>query len=253
MRTPLLLLAPLSLALIVLPALSPALSPAWADGFAPAQRQEIVGVLRDALRSDPSILRDALVALQADDARRQDQATSDVLSLLAPRLADPADPVAGNPLGDVTVVEFFDTRCPYCRRMLPVMADLLQSDKKVKLVLKDLPILGNASQLESRALLAAQRQGGYFKLHDAIMTAGAPPSRDSLRADAERVGLDGGRLLRDMDDPAIKARLQANVELARQIGIEGTPAIIVGTRMLAGATELAELQAIIAETRRLKR
>jgi protein-disulfide isomerase len=250
MRNPLLLLTPLSLALTVSAALSPSLSPAWADSFAPAQRQEIVGVLRDALRDDPSILRDALAALQADDARRQDQATSDVLSLLAPRLADPADPVAGNPLGDVTVVEFFDTRCPYCRRMLPVMADLLQSDKKVKLVLKDLPILGNASQLESRALLAAQRQGGYFKLHDAIMTAGAPPSRDSLRADAERVGLDGGRLLRDMDDPAIKERLANNLELAKQIGIDGTPAFVVGTRLIAGAAELPDLQSAVAAARK---
>ena len=243
MRTLLPLLATLLLG--VLP-----MSPARADGFAPAQRQEIVGILRDALRSDPSILRDALVALQADDARRQDQATSDVLGLLAPRLADPADPVAGNPLGDVTVVEFYDTRCPYCRRMLPVMADLLQSDPKVRLVLKDLPILGNASQLESQALLAAQRQGGYFKLHDAIMTESAPPSRDTLRADAERVGLDGGRLLRDMDDPAIKGRLTGNLDLAKQIGIDGTPAFVVGTRLIAGATDLADLQRAVAEARK---
>ncbi len=238
---------PLLAALLLL---GTAVPQARADEFAPSQRQEIVGVLRDALRSDPSILRDALVALQADDARRQDQATRDVLGLLAPRLADPADPVAGNPFGDVTVVEFFDTRCPYCRRMLPVMADLLHADPKVKLVLKDLPILGNASQLESRALLAAQRQGGYFKLHDAIMAASAPPSRDTLRADAERVGLDGGRLLRDMDDPAIKDRLANNLDLAKQIGIDGTPAFVVGTRLIAGAAELPDLQRAVDEARR---
>ena len=130
------------------------------------------------------------------------------------------------------------------------MAELLQADRKVRLVLKDLPILGNASQLESRALLAAQRQGGYFKLHDAIMAASAPPSRDTLRADAERVGLDGGRLLRDMDDPAIKERLANNLDLAKQIGIDGTPAFVVGTRLIAGAAELPDLQRAVDEARR---
>ena len=157
--------------------------------------------------------------------------------------------MAGNPFGDVTVIEFYDTRCPYCRRMLPVMAQLLESDPKVKLVVKDLPILGPASELESRVLLAAQRQGGYFKLQSAIMGASGQPTRDSLRAIADREGLDGNGLLRDMDDPAIKARLAANVDLAKQIGIEGTPAIIVGAKMFAGAAELADLKAAVAAAR----
>lgn len=225
------------------------LTPAKAASFDPAQRQEIVGILRDALRTDPTLLRDALAALQADEAHRQDQVTRDVLTMLGPHLVTPQDPVQGNPFGDVTVVEFYDTRCPYCRRMLPVMAQLIETDPKVKLVMKDLPILGPASELESRVLLAAQKQGGYFKLQAAIMAASAPPTRDSLRAIADREGLDGNGILRDMDDPAIKARLTANLDLAKQIGIEGTPAIIVGTRMFAGATELADLQAAIAAAR----
>ncbi len=241
--------------LLVLLALLSAAAPARAADTIPArfdlaQRQEIVGILRDALRTDPGILRDALAALQADDARKQDQVTRDILTMLDPQLVDARDPVAGNPFGDVTVIEFYDTRCPYCKRMLPVMAELLRADPKVKLVVKDLPILGPASEIESRVLLAIQGQGGYFRLQEAIMQSSGTPTRDSLRYMAENAGLDGNRMLRDMDDPSVKARLLANADLARQIGIEGTPAIIVGNRMFAGATELKELQAAIAEARR---
>ncbi|HEY5329328.1 MAG TPA: thioredoxin domain-containing protein, partial [Acidobacteriaceae bacterium] len=97
--------------------------PAPAESFTPAQRAEIVTILRDALRTDPSILRDAEQALQADDGARQAQASRAAIERDRNALvADPADPVAGNPKGDVTVVEFYDTRCPFCRRMAPTIA-----------------------------------------------------------------------------------------------------------------------------------
>ena len=224
-------------------------TPAIGQSLTPAQRSEVIGVLREALRTDPSILREALLALQADDARREEMATQNTLARLSGSLVDPADPVLGNPMANVTVVEFYDTRCPYCRRMLPTHAALLQADPNVRIVFKDLPILGPASQLESRALLAAQRQGGYFKMQDAVMRDSAPPTRDTLRAMAERLGLDGGRLLRDMDDPAIKARLDANIALAQQIGLQGTPALIVGKKLFAGLIELGDLRQAVAAAR----
>jgi len=125
----------------------------------------------------------------------------------------------------------------------------LAADPNVRLVFKDLPILGAASQLESRALLAAHRQGGYFKLQAAIMQNPAAPTRDTLRATADRLGLDGNRMIRDLDDPTIKARLDANIALARQLGIDGTPAFVIGRRIIAGAVELPTLQTAIAEAR----
>ena len=215
----------------------------------PAQRADVVTILRDTLRTNPSILRDALAALQADDDRRQDTAQTDVLQLLAGKLVDPADPVAGNPAAAVTLVEFYDTRCPYCRRMMGVTDELLRTDPGVRIVFKDLPILGPASQLESRALLAAQRQGGYLRLQAAVMRTSAPSTRDSLQAEAERQGLDGAALLRDMDDPAIKARLDANIALAQQIGLQGTPAMVIGSRLIPGAVALDDLRAAVAQAR----
>ena len=238
--------------LLVLSAAGPLAGPALAadpPALTPAQRAEVASILGEILRTDPGILREAMAALQADDDRRHDTAQADVLQLLADKLVDPADPVAGNPAAAVTLVEFYDTRCPYCRRLMGVTDELLRTDPSIRIVFKDLPILGPASQLESLALLAAQRQGGYLRLQAAVMRASTPPTRDTLRAEAERQGLDGAALLRDMDDPAIKARLDANVALAQQIGLQGTPAMVIGTRLIPGAVGLEELRAAVAEAR----
>lgn len=232
----------LAMALATLPAAG-----AWSAPLTPEQRAEIVLTVRQALREDPSILRDALASLQADDAARESAAASGMIAAQRAALfSDAADPVAGNPAGAVTVVEFYDPRCPYCRQMLPVLAALVQADPHVRLVLKDIPILGPASVLESRALLAAHRQGGYFKMQAAVMRSTAQPTAASLRAEAERQGLDGARLERDMNDPTIQVRLDQNVRLAASLHIEGTPALIVGDRIIPGAVELPELQSVIA-------
>ena len=237
------------LALLLCLAFFAGLRPAAADGFTPAQRSEIINIVRDALKKDPTILRDAFVELQKDEAQGQERATTAAIARLGKQIYDPADAIEGNPLGDITVVEFYDTRCPYCRRMLPVIAELVRAEPNVKVAMKDMPILGPTSQLESRALLAAQRQGGYFKMRDAVMQSSTPATPDSLRETANYLGLDGGRLMRDMDDPAIKARLENNVALAQQIGIQGTPAMIIGGAMLAGAADVGELRQAIAAAR----
>ena len=130
-------------------------TPVRAGEFTPSQRAEIVQIVRDALKQDPSILRDAVTALQAEDGDRQQASSRAAIAAAGDKLVDAADPTGGNPKGDVTIVEFFDTRCPYCRKLEPAMADLLARDHGVRLVYKDLPILGPASVLGSKALLAA--------------------------------------------------------------------------------------------------
>lgn len=221
-----------------------------ASAFTPPQRAEIVEILRDALRQDPSILRDAVGALQQDEATRQEAAASHALTSESKALTgNPADPVVGNPAGDVTVVEFYDTRCPYCRRLLPTMAALLKAEPNIRVVYKDLPILGPDSMLEARALLAAQRQGGYARMQDAVMRSTGPVTMQTLRAHAESLKLDGARWQQDMADPAIQARLDSNLQLARTLHIEGTPAFVIGTHLIPGAVPLAELQSAVAAAR----
>lgn len=227
-------LRPFVLAVAVLFALAAGAPAARADAFTPAQRAEIVQIMRQALQQDPSILRDAIGALQAEDAKREAAAVQ------------PGDPVAGNPKGAVTIVEFFDVRCPYCRQMNPVVAALLQRDHDVRVVYKDLAILGPASVLASRALLAAQRQGGYLKLRAALMAEPPDITEATIQAAATKLGLDWPRLRRDMADPAIMQRLRANVAAAQALGIDGTPAFLVGHTLIPGAVDLADLEKAVA-------
>jgi protein-disulfide isomerase len=226
--------------------------PVRAAEFTPQQRTEIIQILRDALKQDPSILRDAVNALQSEDNDRQQAASRAAIAAARDTLVDPADPVGGNPKGDATIVEFFDTRCPYCRKLEPTMAELLARDHGVRLVYKDLPILGPASVLGSKALLAAHRQGAYEKLRDAIMAMPPDTTKPMIQEAAQKSGLDWRRLERDMEDPAIAARLQSNVKLAHDLGIEGTPAMVIGTDLIPGAVTLADLQRAVATLRSAK-
>jgi protein-disulfide isomerase len=227
----------------------------WASGaraaeFTPAQRAEIVAIVRDALKQDPSILRDAIIALQTDDADRTQDATRAAIAQAHSQLVTPADPIAGDPHGDVTIVEFFDTRCPYCRKMEPTMESFLAQDHRVRLVYKDLPILGPASVLGTKALLAAQKQGAYVKMREAVMKLPPDTTLPQLEATARGLGLDWPRMARDMDDPAIQARIDANLKLAHDLGIQGTPALVIGTDLVPGAVELPDLRKAVAEARK---
>ena len=225
-------------------------APAFAQGFTEAQRAEIVGILRDALRSDPSILREALEGLELAERRDREGAGRAAIAAHADALfRDPADPVVGNPNGAVTVVEFFDPRCGYCKRMLPVVEELLRRQRDVRWVMKDFPILGPNSVLASRALLASQKQGKYAELHDAVLKLREEPTEPVLKREAERAGLDWARLKRDMDDPAIQRRLDANGRLAQALQVQGTPAMVVGGTIVPGAVDLATLERLVAEAR----
>lgn len=224
--------------------------PALAQGFTPEQRAEIIDILRRALREDPSILREAFEAVQEAEERERTSTQRD--AIIANRAAifeDSNDPVKGNPNGDVTLVEFFDLRCPYCRRLHGDMDALLRRDRGVRVVLKDIPILGPASITASRALFASQRQGKYVEYYNALMRVRGELNEQALRTEAERVGLDWARIRRDMEDPAIQARIDANLRLARTLRIDGTPAIIVGDTLVPGAVDQATLTRMVADQR----
>jgi len=250
---------PLAGLLLPLAALLPArdapswASPAYAEEFTGEQRAEIVNIVRDALKKDPSILRDAVVALQADDGEREKVASRAAVLAARDILVSPRDPVGGNPHGNVTIVEFFDVRCPYCRKMEPAMAALLADDHDVRLVYKDLPILGPASVIGTKALLAAQKQDAYEKLRDAVMRMPPDITRAAIETEARKLGLDTPRLLRDMDDASIQPRIDANLRLAQQLNIQGTPAMIIGDDMLSGAVDVAELKRAVVEARAAKK
>jgi len=234
--------------LLALGALLP--SGALAQTLSPEQRAEVLNILREALRTDPTILRDAMGSLEQAEQAQRNSAQIRAIAMRADQLfRDPADPVKGNPQGRVTIVEFFDTRCGFCKQLHPVMEQLLARERDVRVVMKDLPILGPNSVLASRALIAAQRQNQYVALYDALMRLREEPVEPVLRREAERLRLDWARLRRDMDDPATLARIERNTDLARALDIQGTPALISGTTLLPGAVDLATLQRLTAAQR----
>ena len=240
-------------ALLALGVATGAAAPGMAQGLNADQRAEVLQLLRQALREDPTILRDALAGL--DEAERRDRTEAQraaIVQQAAALFGDPADPVKGNPRGDVTIVEFFDARCGFCKQMHPTMEALLARDRNVRVVLKDLPVLGPASVLASRALLASQRQGRYGAFYDALLTLRGEPTEAVLRQQAERVGLDWARLRRDMEDPAIQRRIEINLRLAQTLGIDGTPAMVIGRTLVPGAVDLPTLERLVAEARAVR-
>ena len=164
-------------------------------------------------------------------------------------LNDPASPVGGNPDGDVTLVEFFDYQCPYCKTIFPSIQALLAEDRNLRYVFKEFPILGRASVFAARAALAARRQGKYLEFHTALMPARGKLTETRVMRLAEKVGLDVDRLRRDMADGTVDATIRRNLELADGLGIFSTPVFIIGDTQIPGAVEIDTLKVLIARAR----
>jgi protein-disulfide isomerase len=219
--------------------------------FTPEQRAEIVAIVRDAMKADPSILRDAIKSLQADeDARASAESQAAIGQHRAALFANPADAVTGNLSGDITVVEFYDPRCPYCRKMLPGIASLLAKDHGIRLVYKDIPVLGPASTLEARAIVAAQKQGAYLTMQHALMTNPAAPSDDMIRETARSLKLDPARLATDMQSSETSRRIDANLDLAHALKVNGTPTFVVGEQVIPGMVDAGQLEEAVANARK---
>jgi len=163
----------------------------------------------------------------------------------------PVTPVAGNPDGDVSVVEFFDYNCPYCRRSLPAVLKLINQDGKVRLVLKELPILSDDSVAAAKLALAANKQSKYFEMHQKLFSESGKADKDKALRIAKELGLDIDQLQKDAQDPDIKKALDESVDLARKLDLKGTPLFLIGDRVIAGAPEdlFDQLKAKVAEVR----
>ena len=203
--------------------------------------------VREYLLKNPEVIMEALQILQ----ERQRAAEAESLKrTIAERseeiLNDPAAPVGGNAAGDVTLVEFFDYNCPYCRRVAPTVVELEEADPDLRLVYKEFPILGPGSQFAARAALASRKQGKYVPFHNALMQATEQVTEETVMEIAREVGLDTERLEADMQDPAIQEAIARNLQLANALGITGTPSFVIGQEIVPGAVDLRTLQGLIA-------
>ena len=207
-------------------------------------------IVREYLLEHPEVLDEAITVLRAKrERRRRTKSKVAIGKNRAALLAHPPSPVSGDPDGDVTLVEFFDYQCGFCKRSLESVMDLLESDREVRIVWKELPVLGPVSRFAARASMAAQKQGQILEFHIAVMGASGKLSEDRVMAIAEGIELDVERLRRDMADPAIEAYLDETYRLATKIGISGTPAFVIGDTLVPGAVGGARLKELIAEAR----
>jgi protein-disulfide isomerase len=216
-----------------------------------ARRQEVETFVREYLRAHPEVIVEALQEMERreQEAQRKHRAEA-VRAHLTELTQDPGSPVGGNPQGTVTVVEFFDYQCGYCKRVALEIKKLLQADPDVRLVYRELPILGPASVFAARAALAAHKQGKYEPLHAALMGSNERLTDQKVLQLASQVGLDAAQLEKDMADPTLAAALDRNFELQRKLNIQGTPALVVGTEFIPGAADLATLMKLVEQARR---
>jgi len=212
--------------------------------FTPEQRKAIEAIIHDYLMQNPDVMIEALRA--AEDAKSK-QVLSDRRREI---FDDPATPVGGNPQGDVTIVEFFDYRCPYCKQVQASLQALLDEDRKLRFIYKEMPVLGAPSVTAAHAALAARAQGQYDAFHTAMMATKGQITDEVVYRVAGSVGLDVDRLKRDMTSPEIDQAVKANLALADALDIHGTPGFIIGDHIVPGAIDLDALKNLVAEARK---
>lgn len=228
-----------------------AADPTISSNAMPQDRASLDQAIHDYLMNHPEVVLDALKAGQQQaDAKAAEQSRRTIISKRQELLDDPDDLVQGNPKGDVTVVEFFDYRCPYCKEVEPSLDALLKEDGKLRIVYKEFPILGEASVYATHVALAAKKQGKYAEFHRAMMATKGTISDDTVLSVAASIGLDMTKLKADMTAASTDKLIDKNLALADALAIQGTPAIIVGDTMIPGATDIDSLRKDIAAQRK---
>lgn len=218
--------------------------------FTDAQRDAIGAIVRDYLVAHPEVILESIEVLRSRDKATEAESRKKALTERKKDLFDdPNAPFAGNATGDVTVVEFFDYQCGYCKSARDTVNKLVEQDPKVKLVYKEYPILGPASLVASQAALASQRQGKYVPFHNALMGHKGKLDDETIQRIARSVGLDTDKLKKDMAAPEIQSMITANIDLADALSINGTPAFIVGDQIVPGAIDLAAMKRLVAGNR----
>lgn len=250
LRTAVLALAAFGLAPVLLFATPASLRAEEPVAIAPENKAAIEEIIRNYILEHPEVVDEALQKLeqreQAQAAAQQKQAIRQAGEALR---HDPDSPVIGNPEGDVVIVEFFDYRCPYCKQVAESLRKVVKEDGKIRLVMKELPILSQESYLAATAALAAHAQGRYEDFHFALMTEPGTLSEETVFAVAEDLGLDLDRLRADMGSPKIARALEEVYALAQKIGVRGTPAFVIGEEFIPGAISIEAMKEKVAAAR----
>jgi protein-disulfide isomerase len=225
-------------------------APALAGEFNDKQKDEIGSIVRDYLLAHPEVLQEVSQALEQKQKLAEETQRTKTLKTDADKIfRNPAHFVAGNAKGDVAVTEFFDYNCGWCKKSVPEVLKLLDSDKKLKLILVDFPIFGEGSEYAARAAIAAKKQGKYWELHLAMLQYQGKVDAAVVDDLAEKKGLDLKKLKADMKDAEVETVLAQNRDLAQNLAISGTPAFIIDDQVVPGYMPMDGFQAAIAQVR----
>ena len=220
--------------------------------FSPDQRKSVEEIVRDFILKNPEIIIQSIQTLQKRDSRAQDTRVQKFLTDRRMEIAyDPYSYVGGNPQGDVTLVEFFDYQCGFCKRVHPTVQTLLKEDGNIRLVYKEFPILGPASVYAARAAIASIVQGKYLDFHNAMMELKGPLTEGRVIKTAKAVGLDTKQLRATMEGQKEETAriLQLNNKLAEGLDVNGTPAFVAGDIVIRGAADMGSFKRVISQVR----
>ncbi len=209
--------------------------------------------VRAYLMANPEVIMEAVGMLQAKEDAAAQQADQDMVAAQSDALTnDGFSWVGGNPDGDITVVEFMDYRCGYCKKAFSEVESLLSTDGNIKFIVKEFPILGEQSVLGSQFAIATQIVAGedaYKSVHDTLMSYNGEITADSLRRLADSLDLDGEAILAKLNDPEVERRINANRELGRALNISGTPTFVIESQMVRGYVPADQLQQLVDQLR----
>lgn len=229
-----------------------AATPTPAKRFTPEQVKSIQSIVHEYLVKNPEVLLQASIALRKKmQDKQQQQSQTAIKQNVQPLFNDPNNPTAGNPQGDVILVEFFDYQCPHCKEMITTIDNIVKENKNVKIVFKEWPIFGGNSLDAAKAALAANEQGKYFVMHNALLAAKNPLTKEKILALARKNDLNIPALKKAMDSKKIADQIKNNFTLARKLGLVGTPAFVLTNKQentfefIPGATTQAKLQSLI--------
>ncbi len=201
-------------------------------------QKDLEQTIRDYLVKNPDVLIAMQTELERKQIAEQKSLREKAINENAAELFhSDASLIAGNPDGDVTVVEFFDYNCGYCRRAFKDLAKLIETDKNVRVVLKEFPIFGKPSEEVAKISIATAKQGKYFEFHRALLAAPGRATKEQALKVAEKIGLDVKRLEKDMNSPDVAKQIQDTAALADRMGLQGTPFYLVGDRSIPGAPD----------------
>lgn len=224
------------------------------DSFSPQQKKEIQNIVHDYLVNNPEVLLQASMALRKKmEAKQQTDAMKAIETNKAMLFNNKQNPSIGNPDGNVKMVEFFDYQCPHCKVMSKTIDNLVKKNSNLQVIFKEWPIFGGSSLEASKAAIAANMQGKYFALHNELLSADNPLTKDKIFQFAKKVGLNITKLKHDMDKPAVMAQIKANFALARKLNLAGTPAFVLTNKaenkfqFIPGQTSQENLQKLITQ------